>query len=75
MLAIDFRPKIGNSDVIRKELLQALNDMDFFVSGNAAEALIELGVKEISGVPTREYASNLRRKNLGEEMNKFLKGI
>jgi hypothetical protein len=72
MTALSSRPELGDTNTTKDELRRALSDKDFFVSGNAAEALASLGIREISGVPIREYARSIRAKRLGDEMDSFL---
>lgn len=76
--AISLKPKIGNSDRTKEELVKsvdsALTNTEFFISSNAKEALLKCGVKEISGVPIEDYERNLRDKKLKEDMNKLLSG-
>jgi hypothetical protein len=71
MTALSSHSEVGNTSTTKNELRQALSDKDFFVSGNAAEALIPLGIKEISGVSVREYARNIRTNRLGDEMDRL----
>ncbi|MBI4684633.1 MAG: hypothetical protein HY755_05500 [Nitrospirae bacterium] len=71
MTVINSQPEIGNTDATKNELQQALSDVDFFVSGNSEEALIALGIKEISGVPIKKHAGNLREQKLNNDFRKL----
>lgn len=71
MQAIGMQAEIGKSEVTKKELLKAVdtassNEEDF-ISSNAAEALILIGVNEISGIHTREYHRNIRDQGLQKD--------